>query len=59
MPDPPKLTDAELDERINASIARIMARIEAKRLHRERNRTPTTTPDRTERIIPEPEDSDT
>ena len=28
MPDPPKLTDAELDEKIQGSIARIMARIE-------------------------------
>ena len=53
MTDPPKLTDAELDAKIKASIDRINARIEAKRTARKRP-----TPDRTERIIPEPKDAD-
>ena len=35
MPDAPKLTDAELDAKIQASIDRINARIEAKRTNRE------------------------
>lgn len=51
MTDPPKLTDAELDAKIQASIDRINARIEAKRASRK------PIADRTERIIPEREDS--
>ena len=53
MADPPKLTDAELDAKIQASIDRILARVEANRQQRKR---PVT--DRTERIIPEPKDAD-
>lgn len=60
MPDAPKLTDAELDARIAASIRRILDNVERRRTGRERQRqqdAPTTTTDRTTSIIPEAEDA--
>lgn len=57
MPNKPQpLTDAELDERITASIARVLANVERNRTKKERTRQrtdPTTTKDRTDAIIPE------